>query len=248
MVGLVNLWLTATSDPGILSRTPAGAMIPIPSDVTSQSKFCSTCNIYRPPRSKNCRSCNNCVDTFDHHCPWTGTCVGKRNYRYFLRFIFSITLYNNIILTICILVCIRGVLSSSKDSIGLKIVFTIYHNLVIVLVGVVTLFSFTGLTSLCFYHMYLLRMGLTTNEDMQNAQRIQHKNSSNQANSYGSNWSENMASDGHDAVPVSRPTCSSFVSNVWVACCGRLPDSQLADLRDEVSESAYLASLTNNSA
>ena len=55
-------------------------------------KVCNTCNVIRPLRSSHCGHCNNCVIKFDHHCPWIGTCVGRRNYHYFFLFLCSLNL------------------------------------------------------------------------------------------------------------------------------------------------------------
>ena len=73
-------WITIKS-----AGTPNGAM-----DVPT--KYCKTCNIWRPPRCHHCRICDSCMETQDHHCVWINNCVGRRNYRYFFTFVSSGTL------------------------------------------------------------------------------------------------------------------------------------------------------------
>lgn len=84
------------TDPGILPKQPS---VPVPAetrdvqvapDLIYSLRWCSTCNIYRPPRASHCNTCNNCVLDYDHHCPWVGNCVGKRNYRYFYSFVIAV--------------------------------------------------------------------------------------------------------------------------------------------------------------
>lgn len=135
------LFRASFSDPGILPRaTPdeaadlerqidsAGCSRPPPrtrevliNGQTVKLKYCFTCKIFRPPRASHCSLCDNCVERFDHHCPWVGNCVGRRNYRFFYLFILSLSLLTVFIFAFVIThVILRsnqtGFLSALKDS------------------------------------------------------------------------------------------------------------------------------------
>jgi hypothetical protein len=50
--------------------------------------LCPDCLVVRTPRSRHCNTCNQCVERFDHHCPWINNCVGVGNHSYFVSFLF----------------------------------------------------------------------------------------------------------------------------------------------------------------
>ena len=58
-------------------------------------KKCSKCNILIPKKLKvvHCNICQVCIREQDHHCPWTGKCIGKYNLISFYIFVNSLLTY-----------------------------------------------------------------------------------------------------------------------------------------------------------
>uniref|UniRef100_A0A8C5PN71 Palmitoyltransferase n=1 Tax=Leptobrachium leishanense TaxID=445787 RepID=A0A8C5PN71_9ANUR len=122
-------------------------------------KYCYTCKIFRPPRASHCSICDNCVERFDHHCPWVGNCVGKRNYRYFYLFILSLSLLTIYIFAFNIVyVALIGFLNTLKESPGTYPFWQLH-----LFICFFTLWSVVGLTG---FHTFLVSLNQTTNEDI----------------------------------------------------------------------------------
>ncbi|KAJ1635576.1 DHHC palmitoyltransferase-domain-containing protein [Pavlovales sp. CCMP2436] len=102
LLSLGALLLCATTDPGVFPRnahcdeaeaSSCAAEMRYATVGTLQVplKWCYACRIFRPPRAAHCQDCGVCVREWDHHCPWMGQCIGKRNYRFFYAFLLLTT-------------------------------------------------------------------------------------------------------------------------------------------------------------
>ncbi|KAL8493612.1 hypothetical protein ACS0TY_024698 [Phlomoides rotata] len=179
---LFLLFMTAASDPGIVPRNsrPIDAdgadsvvsldwtqygtpsfKLPRTRDVfvnghTIRVKYCDTCMLYRPPRASHCSICNNCVQRFDHHCPWVGQCIGVRNYRTFYMFVSTSTVLCIYVFTFSLLNLTKepGSLwrAMSKDIISVTLI--VYCFISVWFVG--------GLTA---FHFFLISTNQTTYEN-----------------------------------------------------------------------------------
>lgn len=64
-------------------------------------QFCLSCMVRKPLRAKHCRSCNECVVRFDHHCGWINNCVGAKNHVPFLIDLILVILNHIFFIRVC---------------------------------------------------------------------------------------------------------------------------------------------------
>jgi hypothetical protein len=182
---LTTYFLISSSfkDPGILFRnTPSDVKMKVMRDrknilipqlgYFNTYKICDTCYIVRPMRSTHCGHCDNCVEKFDHHCPWIGTCVGKRNYPHFFCFLISVNSLQILMALFCLIhlsISISDDVNKYKNDKEFKlnkieygfsrVIISIY---LIIYCGATMIFT----TGLLLYHYKIILKYETTKENL----------------------------------------------------------------------------------
>ncbi|KAL9244090.1 hypothetical protein vseg_017899 [Gypsophila vaccaria] len=134
-----------------------------------EALFCTLCNAEVRKFSKHCRSCDKCVDGFDHHCRWLNNCIGRKNYASFVCLMATSLLWLFAECGIGIWVLVRCFVFKKivehqiTDRLGDGFTRPPYVSLV----AFFTFLSFLAIVplgELFFFHMILIRKGITTYE------------------------------------------------------------------------------------
>jgi hypothetical protein len=149
--------------------------------------YCYTCHHWRTPRAVHCSDCGVDVDVFDHHCPWVGNCVGKRNYRYFFTFVWMTVLLGLFVAGMSVMHIVMVAkdiekMPSASPAVspnqarpnGSAVLLAFSKAPASLGIAIITIFIIFGVLSLGCYHASLMMSGLTTSEDIKGRYRLRN--------------------------------------------------------------------------
>uniref|UniRef100_A0A453SB35 S-acyltransferase n=1 Tax=Aegilops tauschii subsp. strangulata TaxID=200361 RepID=A0A453SB35_AEGTS len=120
------------------------------------------CEVSVKLRSKHCKTCDRCVDGFDHHCRWLNNCIGRRNYAAFIMLMLFVLLMLVIEGGTAAAVFIRcfidskGLKTEMEHRLHVRLPKGAHAALSMVFV-IFTLYSTAALGQLFFFHVLLIR-------------------------------------------------------------------------------------------
>ena len=90
LIFFISYTYTATINPGF----PKHDIDSITGEPRKKFYYCNVCKIWAnlEKKTQHCPECNICIEGNDHHCPWTGKCIGRRNQKSFVVFVISVFL------------------------------------------------------------------------------------------------------------------------------------------------------------
>ncbi|KAL3624649.1 putative protein S-acyltransferase 19 [Castilleja foliolosa] len=140
-----------------------------PEGTGEDALFCTLCNAEVRKYSKHCRSCDKCVDGFDHHCRWLNNCVGRKNYVTFISLMGISLVWLVVEAGVGIGVLVRCFVNKSHmeaeivDKLGNGFTRAPFATVVAICTAV-SMLACVPLGELFFFHMILIRKGITTYE------------------------------------------------------------------------------------
>lgn len=154
---------------------------------------CHLCNIRTSgPRTKHCSVCNKCVHQFDHHCKWLNHCIGARNYVVFFMCVVSAVTAALVVVAVAVaelvlyyvepewlapweaLYALNDTATASNSTVpetDMSKALAMPDTFFLFVVGITALLAAITaglLLHLCFFHVYISFLGLTTYEYIRN--------------------------------------------------------------------------------
>ncbi|XP_014230832.1 probable palmitoyltransferase ZDHHC24 [Trichogramma pretiosum] len=193
MINIVgNITFTFLSD-----TSSEGVLIPSPEQNAENGwRFCSVCVEVHPPRSWHCNTCKTCILKRDHHCIFTGCCIGHFNQRYFLMFILYIfigalysLIYNNHF--IWNRIEFEFPISIIKIMFPLAIFVFGFDDSIehfYLMLYIVTIVGMLFSANLCIYHFNSVLLGCTANEKNKGIYKYSFSYIDNIKEVFGERW------------------------------------------------------------